>query len=298
MHRRRIGTGLRLAGLALDVILAGIGLLAATAVVAGVGAVRLALESRELLGATLSPTNLLDGTFAREIEARSLRLGNEMERAVASRFTPEQQERMEEVLSGEMERAFVPVRGSPRASLAAIRGLMHADEGTVRAAVDRAFAAVRDARIEGVSAADLEATRREMIAIGDELGLGTLLPAVVRYSLAVAATPFLAVAAYFLVEALAGASVGKLLLRLRVGTPAGRPAPMVTTLLRYVVKLSGPLVAVVAVLAGLPELFVASALLTLLVVGGGAAALGPERRALHDLVAGTAVYRTRDLEKE
>lgn len=83
-----------------------------------------------------------------------------------------------------------------------------------------------------------------------------------------------------------------------VGTAGGERADPGRTFARFALKLSGTIVAVVALAARVPELLGVAALASLAAFGGCFAALGPERQALHDLIAGTAVYRAVDLVDE
>lgn len=102
---------------------------------------------------------------------------------------------------------------------------------------------------------------------------------------------------WFVPEAIWGASAGKAALSLRIGTAGGERVPRGSAALRWALK-TGPLwvdllARVVAV--GLPRLGgwleVLADLCAAGVVAGGFMILGPARQALHDLLAGTAVYR-------
>ena len=110
-------------------------------------------------------------------------------------------------------------------------------------------------------------------------------------------------AAYFLIEGFTGASIGKMILKLKVGRPDGRMGSVGLFLLRWAIKNVGNLVAIVgAALAlgtlspGLPIFLIgAGNVLGLVIALGCLLALRKSKQALHDVLARTAVYRRDDL---
>ncbi len=110
-------------------------------------------------------------------------------------------------------------------------------------------------------------------------------------------------AVYFLIEGLTGASIGKMILKLKVGRPDGQPGSVGLFLLRWAIKNVGNLVAIVgAALAlaalgpGLPIFLIGVGnVLGLIVILGCFLALRQSKQALHDVLARTAVYRRDDL---
>ena len=94
---------------------------------------------------------------------------------------------------------------------------------------------------------------------------------------------------YFLVEGMTGLTPGKMMLGLRVGMADGTRAPMPRLLLRYVCKHPHFVFGVVGLLTFTPFSWFAAFLGPISFLGCFAA-LGERKQALHDLIAGTAVY--------
>jgi uncharacterized RDD family membrane protein YckC len=293
---KRVGLGPRLGAAVLDTVLGGVVAVVVLVIVATSGGVGMGLRYQEIIGGRISLGSFLDGTFVRQIQERSMELAREVEREFASRFTPEQADRMADIASEEMERMFVPWGLDDGGAWPTVQRILSINEDTLHEAVHRAFDAVEAAGIEGVSGQDLDAVHEDVDQIVEQLGIGVFLPEVVRYAIGVALAPLLGLLLYALVEAFVGASVGKLLLGIRIGDTQGRRDGMGITLLRFAVKSGGPLLAVIAVATRTPVLLAVAGVEYATMVLGALAILGTERRALHDLVVGTAVYRASDME--
>lgn len=95
---------------------------------------------------------------------------------------------------------------------------------------------------------------------------------------------------YGLIEAFTGASPGKMLIKIKIGNADGTQAPVGKLLLRYALKNSGTLINTLAALIGVTALGRLGGLCGLAVVIGCFFALGEAKQALHDMIAGTAVY--------
>ena len=95
---------------------------------------------------------------------------------------------------------------------------------------------------------------------------------------------------YMLIEVRYSASPGKRALRLEIAADDGAPAPVGVRLSRYLVKNCHLLVAAIAGVSGMWMAGVLAPVTTLVVVAGAALMFTGERRALHDMVAGTAVF--------
>ena len=126
-------------------------------------------------------------------------------------------------------------------------------------------------------------------------------------------TPPLVVLMYAASDAFFAATPGKALLKLRIASDTGRRATRGQLLARFAVKYA-PLIVVAtwiayfsvhvaasngrglsAVARATPFVLIFAGLLTLIVGGGGLMALRSPRQALHDRLAGTAVYRREDV---
>jgi len=121
--------------------------------------------------------------------------------------------------------------------------------------------------------------------------IGAVLGALVGAAVAFSGFTFL----YSLIEALTGASPGKMLLGLKVGLEDGRRAPVSAYLARWIVKYSGSIFGLLGALPVLHILAVLASAAGLVVFLGCFLVLGDRRQALHDLAAKTAVFRKSDL---
>jgi uncharacterized RDD family membrane protein YckC len=95
-----------------------------------------------------------------------------------------------------------------------------------------------------------------------------------------------------LAEALFDASPGKWLLGLSVAAADGSPAPTGNRLARWVLKCSALWGTALALAVGSCPIAVAAAVAGLVTLGGFFLAISPRAQALHDRVAGTAIYST------
>jgi uncharacterized RDD family membrane protein YckC len=100
---------------------------------------------------------------------------------------------------------------------------------------------------------------------------------------------------YSLIEAFTGASPGKMLLNLKVGTADGRRGSPALYVRRWAIKYSGSVLGLLGAIPGLHVLGLLAPAAGVVVFVGCFVALGDRRQALHDLGASTAVYRWADL---
>ncbi len=120
---------------------------------------------------------------------------------------------------------------------------------------------------------------------------GAVLGALGGFAIGVALFGFL----YSLIEGLTGASPGKRILKLKVGTADGHKAEIATYLTRWAVKYSGTLLGVLSVVLAAPVIGTLGTLANLVVFVGCFLVLGANRQAIHDMLAKTAVFKTADL---
>ena len=121
--------------------------------------------------------------------------------------------------------------------------------------------------------------------------LGAALGAVIGAMAALGGVVFL----YGLIEALTGASPGKMVLNLKVGHEDGRRASVSTYAARWAVKYAGTLLGMLAMLPGLHLLGTLALPAAVVIFAGCFLVLGDKRQALHDIAARTAVFRKADL---
>jgi uncharacterized RDD family membrane protein YckC len=100
---------------------------------------------------------------------------------------------------------------------------------------------------------------------------------------------------YSLIEAFTGASPGKMLLKLRVGTADGRRGSPVLYVKRWAVKYSGSVLGLLGAIPGLHVLGLLAPAAGVVIFVGCFVALGDRRQALHDLAAESAVFLKSDL---
>ncbi len=100
---------------------------------------------------------------------------------------------------------------------------------------------------------------------------------------------------YSLIEAFTGASPGKMIMKLKIGTEDGRTAPLSTYLTRWAVKYSSQILGALAIITGISVLSQIGSLAGLVIFVGCFLVLGAKRQAIHDMVARTAVFKKADL---
>lgn len=120
---------------------------------------------------------------------------------------------------------------------------------------------------------------------------GAVLGALAGFALGAAVFGFL----YSLIEGLTGASPGKMILKLKVGTADGHHAQIATYLTRWAVKYSGQLLGFLSVVLATPLISTLGTVASLVVFVGCFMVLGANRQAIHDMVAKTAVFKKADL---
>lgn len=100
---------------------------------------------------------------------------------------------------------------------------------------------------------------------------------------------------YMLIEGFTGATPGKKLLGLKIGRPDGTRGDQGLYLTRYMVKNSPSLLNLLATTLGIGVLGQLAGIAGMVIFFGAFMMLSPDRQALHDRVAHTAVFRRRDL---
>jgi len=126
---------------------------------------------------------------------------------------------------------------------------------------------------------------------GDAAAAGTAAGAVLGAIAAFGGFVFL----YSLIEAFTGASPGKMVLGLKVGTADGRRGWAALYVKRWAIKYSGTLLGLLGAVPGLHVLGLLAPPAGLAVSIGCFLVLGDKRQSLHDLGAATAVFRKTDL---
>jgi hypothetical protein len=130
---------------------------------------------------------------------------------------------------------------------------------------------------------------------GDEAAAGAALGAAIGAVLGAIAAFGGFVFLYSLIEALTGASPGKMILALSVGTADGRRGSTSLFVKRWAIKYSGTLLGLLGAIPGLHMLGLIAPVAGLAIFIGCFLVLGDKRQALHDVGATTAVFRKADL---
>lgn len=100
---------------------------------------------------------------------------------------------------------------------------------------------------------------------------------------------------YMLIEGFVGATPGKLLLGMKIGTPEGYHGDQKLYMTRYLVKNSPSLLNLAATTLNLGLFAGLSGIAGMVILMGGFMMLSPDRQALHDRVAHTAIFKRVDL---
>jgi uncharacterized RDD family membrane protein YckC len=100
---------------------------------------------------------------------------------------------------------------------------------------------------------------------------------------------------YSLIEAFTGASPGKMILGLKVGTDDGRRGSSALYVKRWAIKYSGTVLGLLGAIPGLHILGLLAPAAGIIVFIGCFLVLGDKRQALHDVAAKAAVFRKADL---
>lgn len=100
---------------------------------------------------------------------------------------------------------------------------------------------------------------------------------------------------YYLLEGFIGASVGKLMLGIKIARTDDRKGNIVLYLIRFFIKNSGVLLSVIGTLTCIALLSEIGIWLAVFIILGCFLVLTKPKKALHDIIAGTAIYNKKDL---
>ena len=282
----RAGAGRRLGAAILDglflVILTGISIV----VFAVAGGTRLALQAQSALGVPVNMSTLASEELWDKYEARAEETVREIERRYSNEFSEEQAQELADAVGHAMEQYFLPEQFS-------VQYFLELDADQLDRMIDSAFDAAVASGVKDVDPATLESMRSDVKMIVDDFQLGTLIPAAISFAVWLALLPLLVTLAYGLVEGLWGRSLGKLISGLTICKADGERAYSGPLLLRYALKYSPLLLLILALVTRIPFLLGAGAVAVGVVFIGALVMLGPERRAIYDYLAGTAVYHGR-----
>jgi uncharacterized RDD family membrane protein YckC len=282
----RSGAGRRIPAALLDGVFLLIIVLATIAIYAAVGGTKLASQAQEALGVDVSLSTVASEELWNSYERRAEETIAEFERTYSDAFTEEQARRLGTAVESAMKDYFLPEQLS-------VRYFLELDEEKLDEMIETAFDAAIEASDDEIDEATLTQLRSDVDRVMDDFGLGTIIPAAISFAIWLALLPLIVTLFYGLIEGLSGRSLGKMITGIGVRKPDGERAYAGNLLLRYAIK-HAPLILIgIAILARAYSLLAAGVIAVGVVLVGALAMLGPERRAAHDYLAGTAVYRVR-----
>lgn len=214
---------------------------------------------------------------------RSEELVRDIEKIIEKDFTPEQAEFIGRTLGDSMEDYFDPDRFS-------VQFFLDLDEADLNVLVDEAFDSVLNAGRSDISAAKVNALRSEVKIAMSEFGVGAILPKVIDFAIWLVFLPAIIILIYGLGEAVFGRSLGKLTLGIAIRRDDGERAYAGNYMLRYAIKNAPMLLLVLALLLRSPGVAASAGVSATVVAIGVLVMFGPERRAIYDYIAGTAVF--------
>ena len=280
----RVGLGRRLPAALLDGIVVGVLILLTMGIYGAVGGARLAVDASSALGVPVTFSSVQSEEvwtqFGREADEMINAFGEQFEED----FTPEQAEFMGEIV----EDAFVDYLSPEQISLEFVMSL---DGSFVDDAIDTAFDAVIAADRADLSPDKVNELREEVKVLADRFAVAQIAPRAIQFAVWLLIIPVIVVLGYGFVEALAGKTVGKLMMGLGVQRADDDGPAVQNRLLRYAVKYSPLLFAGLALVTRLPVFVAISAVSWFVVFAGALMMVAPGHRALHDVVSGTAVIK-------
>jgi uncharacterized RDD family membrane protein YckC len=256
----------------------------AVAVFGFVGGSRLALSAQEALGVPVNMSTLTSDTVWNQYEARAEEIMRRMERTYANEFTEEQARQLGNAVETAMGEYFLPEQLS-------VQYFLKLDERQLEEVIDTAFDAAVRSGVQDVDEATLLRLKSDVKAVIDEFGLGTIIPSAISFAIWMALLPLFVTLGYGLIEGLGGRSLGKLIVGIGIRKADGEPAYAGTLLLRYAIKNAPLLLLIIALFARLGFLIGIGGVAVMVILLGALVMLGPEKRAIHDYLAGTAVFR-------
>lgn len=280
----RIGLGRRLPATLLDGFFLSIIITIAIVIYSLVAGTGLALKARDSLGVPVNFSNVTSDEVWAEFERESERMIEELEARVRTTFTDEQADFVARTMGNRMEEYFTPENLTAEC-------ILTLDARVIDDMIDEAFDAVIAAERQDISTAEINELRADVKELVDRFALGQLVPAAIRFAVWLVLLPVLVTLAYGFFEAIWGRTLGKLALGITIRVEDDDRPAVPAYMLRYVVKYSPLLLAILTVATRIPIFAGIAATSVAVVAIGSLVVLGPQRRALHDYVAGTAVYR-------
>jgi len=279
----RTGLGRRLPAALLDWIFVSFITAVVVVIYSVAGGTRLAAQVQQHLGVPITLSSVTSERVWTEFEREAEQMVSDFAAQVQDEFTDEQAEFIARTMAETMERYVEPERVN-------LEYILQFDARILEGMVDDAFDAVIAADRPDLPPAKVNELRAETKQLMDRFALGQIVPAAVRFAVWLALIPVLTALAYGFTEAVWGRTLGKLVLGIVVEREDEGP-PVPGRMLRYALKYAPMLLVVLTVATRIPFFAFFSGGAAAVILVGSLAMLTPERRALHDYVAGTVVTR-------
>ncbi|MFP4112833.1 MAG: RDD family protein [Spirochaetota bacterium] len=279
----RAGIGRRLPAAVLDGLFLSILIALALFVYSIAGGLKIAVQLQESVGMPITPSTIASEEVWEQFEAETQAMFAELEQQIEEDFTDEQAEFIARTMADTAEGYFDPEDLS-------LEFILSLDAGVLNDVIDESFDAVIAADRPDIDAAEVNELRAEVKQVMDRFALGRVIPAAIRFAVWFVLLPVLVVLVYSFAEAIWGRTLGKLALGIVIGRETDDGSAVPSLMLRYAVKYSPLLFAILAVATRIPLFVYLSGVTWVVVLLGSLVMIGPERRAIHDYIAGTAVY--------
>jgi len=138
---------------------------------------------------------------------------------------------------------------------------------------------------KAMSAVASQDSAQAMAAIGAGIGIF----AAMIYTIPIAIT------LYFLLEAFTGQTLGKMILKIQVAFPDGKPGNFNLFIVRYLIKNASAILMLLGLLLSIGFLGTLGRIVGLVFFVGCFMSLGQTKLALHDIIAKTAVFNKDDV---
>ena len=99
----------------------------------------------------------------------------------------------------------------------------------------------------------------------------------------------------YIIEGLTGITPGKAVLGIKVGDKSGSTASIGALLTRFLVKVSGTVLTILAGITGVVLLGTVGSIASLIIFIGCFFVLGSQKQAIHDMISKTAVFKKADI---
>lgn len=245
----------------------------------------LVLQARDEIGLPVTISGLTSDEFWDEFERETESMFAEMEAEFREAFTEEQAEFIGRTMEETVAQYFDP-------ESLTLERILEIDAAVLDQIVDQAFDAVIAAERPDISPQAVNELRADVKQVMDRFALGRLIPATVRFVAWLVLIPLIVALAYGFMEAVWGRTLGKIVVGVAIRREDEEGALVPALMLRYAIKYAPLLLGLLAVVTRVPFFFFASGIAWIVVLIGALVMIGPERRALHDYAAGTAVFQT------